>query len=315
VNLLTEVTNRLNFLLNNSLTGQALLARTNAVGGNVTVKLKQAGVTATLVKTVTVSLNETLDKANQPSTDAGLKELVESAIFEMNNATRSDQFAQLDQNFPNALTLTAFGQGRANIEAESTWVVYEILTQMQGVPHNYVPSAWGQGQVNDVQQSGAVNLIAYQPLFRVKRHDTAAAPGSSKWLHSEEMYAYQKILDTKDNDLFALLDAVARVTKLAGGKRISTKKLRDDGLSMQNQQKTTEREKGRAVLYSAAIKLFGEMGIHPHTNTWQVNLLRGALAGNWAFTAEMDQVANTTNVDFIKDRFLDAVRAPTKILV
>jgi hypothetical protein len=155
--------------------GAALLGPLLA-NGNVQVTIKNKGATATSGTRVTVNTAKTNGIGN---------EFVESVIFELTNASNAVAFTALENGIKlGATAVRTYGRNKADLEAEASWNVAQILPGRLG----YVPSAFGANTILACQNH--LNLPAFRTFFRVQPHDATAAINTVMRLPSEEMYAY-----------------------------------------------------------------------------------------------------------------------------
>ena len=210
--LATRLLNELNaFAVPANVPGGALLGPLLA-NPAVTVTIKNTGATATAGQRVTVNTTKTNGIGN---------EFVESVIFELTNASNHAGFTTLETNLKaGAVSLLAYGQAKADLEAEASWNVAQILNARGG----YVPSAFGTGTINACNPYP--NLAAFQVFFRAQPHDAQAAANNVMSLPSWEMYAYNGAVTLAggNNYLNAALGPVPDTR--FGQKRISPAKLK-----------------------------------------------------------------------------------------
>jgi len=121
----------------------------------------------------------------------GIKELVESCLFEIKNALNSQRYGNLKTQIENGtITLKAYGTGYSDIETESCWVVNQILSEAK--QHNYIPSAnWGAKLLTKYQ--GASSLNAAKGITSTSPHK----PGADNYfaLNTPEVYAFEYVLN------------------------------------------------------------------------------------------------------------------------
>jgi hypothetical protein len=185
-----------------SATGHALL-HPILTGAGYTITIKDSGKTATLGQSVTINTRNC--NAFGATTPDGLKEMIDSAIFELTNAKNHVAVTANEANLLlGTLPIRTYGTVKATIEAEATWNVAHINAELQH-SQQYVPSQYGLDSIAHV--GNYANLGLYTPHFLGSAHNPRK-PGTVDGLHSEEMYAFRGavILATKDNG--RLLDVV-----------------------------------------------------------------------------------------------------------
>jgi hypothetical protein len=271
-----------------SVSAQQFFATAIHATHNVTVTIVKGGTAtggAAAGSAVTVDTNKTMFTKTMQTKPDGAKELAESTIFEIQNAINSAHFAAADTDFSTRiLPLRRYGTRMAVLESESTWMVSTIL---QEVGNNYVPSAWGNGQI--AATMGHMTLGTFTPAFVVAPHSTAQeAQGTKYCLPTEEMYAYQKISDMKSTGkVEAALINAATVTK-AGVMGKATKEVLQK-IRRQLDGKFTFLTSGQPHLtryYHVVVDLFAHLATQP---TWTV-AWGGAgapAAADWEFSAAM----------------------------
>lgn len=238
----------------------------------VEVVIKDAGAIATSGTRITV---------NKSLINGIGAEFVESVIFELTNAKNSAGFALLEQNLKTgAVSLRGYGRAKADLEAEASWNLVQIMNAQQG----YVPSAFGAGHIAAVN---AANLADFQGTFRTARHDPNAVNTSPMWLRSEEMYAYNGavILASNSGFLNAALSPV-RDTRSGAPKSIYCSKLKDALGQQIAPTVNTQQPKNAARFYWVLIEALRVAQVTP---PWP----HGGIA-EWEFTADMQGVAPDT---------------------
>lgn len=144
------------------------------------VVIKDSAPTATSGTRVTINPKET-NIATATDTK-GLREFVESTIFELTNASNADAFRALDTGLVNGKAVLAYGREKANLEAQASWAVSAILQQRSG----YEPSDWGKKQIKECSRSST--LDGFSETFRKAAHDSTGTGAAS--LSSAEYYAF-----------------------------------------------------------------------------------------------------------------------------
>jgi len=113
-------------------------------------------------------------------------ELAESCLFELKNLLNMPRFKLAGLGKP----LPTYGLEKAKIEAESTVTIVKILKELE-VSLNYVPSAWGKRQIE--QLGGRTGDVAAQHIASTP-HDSSQ---TNKFrLPSQYLYAYEEMLET-----------------------------------------------------------------------------------------------------------------------
>ncbi len=246
-----------------------------AVGTNVTMDTSKCVFTAT--------------RQRKPD---GAKELVESTIFEIQNAINSAQRGALDTQFlAGTLALRQYGTQYAEIESESTWIVSKIL---QEVGTNYDPSDWGRDQIDET--SGHTVLQTFTPAFVIAPHSSSPRAHGTKFsLPSGEMYAYQKINELKSyQKIEAALIKAAVITK-TGSPGKGTKEVMEKIKSRTSAPPFSNLRFGQpqlTIFYHVVIELFKHLATQ---QGWQVVWGAGAGAADWEFSTAMKALAADSN--------------------
>ncbi len=177
--------------------------------------------TATFGTRVTVNLDET--KASKATDVNGLKELIESTLFELTNAKNDAAFKALEKSLKEGklpiLGATGYGVSKAKYEAEASWTVCEILKQRK--ESGYTPSVWGTKQL--LAAAGKSSLAAFQEYFRTQPHSAGAPNNTPMKLPSQEFYAYNGAVTVAGFNNNKVMDMAFKVKK--AGADISIKEI------------------------------------------------------------------------------------------
>lgn len=206
---------------NNSSAANALL--TPIFNGDYKIEIRAAGGTAASGRKVNVDVNETIfDKGTQKQD--GLKECVESTVFELVNAKNSTHFLTLDTQLKaGTLCLSDYGDQRGDFEAEASWTVAMILRELAQSALQYSPSEWGRKQVDSAANYLGGGLPAYEPAFRLVPH-VAGRPANDKMgLPTAQFYAFNGAVTLGGMGDLNGLDVPAQLR--IGGIRYSMKKI------------------------------------------------------------------------------------------
>lgn len=266
-----------------------------------TVRIRTDGDCATKGLVVSMNVDQTIfsgaGEKNNPAGE-GLKEFVEVTLFELVNASNSAGFAALDTGLKGGnISLRAFGEAKANLEAQSSMTVADILRQLAP---GYVPSAWGTGHVNATNPHVG-NLGAFQAVFRMAAHDATAGPTNPKSLPSWEMYALSGTMMLAGSVNPQDLSRGVRVMK--GGRTIDGRKLRD--VVLQNQANTLNAQNiASRVYYNAYMEACHTVSADVMTAVTWAN---GGNAGDWRMTDAMKVIAPDTN-NMLRDKMVTAIR-------
>lgn len=245
----------------------------------VSVTIKAAGPTATNAQSVTVNTAQTgVPQAVQQQDLNLLKEMVESVIFELTNVSNHAGFLALgNQLKQGAIALRPYGQAKADLEAQASWNLAQILAARGA----YVPSAFGHAHIQACQ--GHTTLPTFQGFFRTQPHDIQAVPTDVMSLPSEELYAYKgAVILASGNGL--LTTALGAITDTRNGKTISPDKLKGALGNQANSLNTTQ--PARAARYYWVVVKALKQASPTVASTWP----HGQYA-DWKFTARMKAVA------------------------
>jgi len=233
--------------------------------------------TATHKKRVTIHPDET--KITTAVKLEDLNEFVESTIFELTNATNSDQFSTLDSNLKmGSIALKAYGEKKSDYESQASWNVYKIITEHVG----YTPSAWGNKQIDACKAYDS--LDKFKVFFRKEPHDNNAKAGTQEKLPSAEYYALKGayILGGTRKALDKAFSNIIH-KKNTGQKRISLHKLKEASLTVSENSSTNTKNIKAAVYYWTTIDLL--KNYQNTTVTWKFGG-----SSNWEFTDGMKKV-------------------------
>ncbi len=173
----------------------------------------------------------------------------------------------------------AYGEARANCEAEASWTDATIIRELQAQPAGYTTSTWGQNHVNATQLFVAQGLNHYRPVFIAQPHEANKPATDYMGLPTREMYAYKGSVllggTTKS------LDNPAVYT--VSGIRYSTVKILKlaVGEPWLNQINTTKPDTARAVYRGVTDFLASK----PTLVTWA----HGNNSADWVFSNAMKQ--------------------------
>jgi hypothetical protein len=249
--------------------GAALLGPLLA-NGNVQVTIKNKGATATSGTRVTVNTAKTNGIGN---------EFVESVIFELTNASNAVAFTALENGIKlGATAVRTYGRNKADLEAEASWNVAQILPGRLGS----VPSAFGANTILACQNH--LNLPAFRTFFRVQPHDATAAINTVMRLPSEEMYAYNgAVIVAATTGVLSRAFTVTDARKTPA-KPIKVEKLKEATGRTEVAAISTQQPQKAARFYWTLIESLRNV---PGVN---VNWGPGGIA-DWEFTAGMQAVA------------------------
>lgn len=205
----------------------------------------------------------------------GLKELVESTIFEIQNALNMPGFDLLKSQFEaGQLTLIGYGRAKADLESQSTWAVSQILSERVG----YVSSAWGTKQKSET--AGKTQSV-FQNGFAASPHDSQKQDTDHHSLPTAEMYSFEAVSSMARNKIAKLLNGAVSGSKATKTVKDFIKGL-DNKLYSGNTQNTAPE-----FYYSYAIDRIAKLATEGWTITWT-----GNVAANWSFTAGMKKCLN-----------------------
>lgn len=121
-----------------------------------------------------------------------LKQLCETALFEMNNSLRWEERESLKKKLSkNTITVLEYGYHFAVHEAPSTALVHDVLVEMR----RYRPSGWGLK--HRMTAAAAVNTgVRLETIFANTKHK-ASENGSPLSMKSKYMYAYYTFEEAK----------------------------------------------------------------------------------------------------------------------
>lgn len=243
----------------------------------------------------------------------GIKELVESSLFEIKNAINAQRYDLETAAIKNGTkTLKAYGEAYSDIESESCWVVKKILTEAE--QNDYTASTdWGKKLLTKYQ--GASSLNEAKAITSTSPHK----PGANNYfaLNTPEMYAFEYVLNLGNQQkvLNSLIDkAVKQIRYAPMGGVVKTYKVRDIWNTIrgrfygQPHDKITDGSGGDycTTFYHFFIDVldyltglgFGQKG------TWMVTWTGGSAQG-WQFSNAMKRHTKKQEADsalkFIKD--------------
>lgn len=174
-----DVKHQLDYYYDHSNLAQTLFIA--AAGKKVEIKLKQAGTDFQTSKGE-VSISWAVVKQQNP-----IKELCESAIFEIHNGVQKDEFSDANSQLSNGTnTLILYGENMARLESKSTVGTARILLEL--MTKGYSPSLWGRKQILTYSQ----NKGNFEEYFINAKHDDKATQGLFA-MKSKYMYAFEKI--------------------------------------------------------------------------------------------------------------------------
>jgi hypothetical protein len=195
----TEIAGQLEFYYANSNTALKLMNDCGARGLNL--KVQATGGTCICTSAKEVDLFWDVCHNN-------VKEISESALFEMNNSLNYDKKKGIDRKLAfNSLSLLEYGYEFAVHESPSTTLVHKVLTELAS---KYRPSTWGLKQ--KMTQQAATNMgIGIKRVFANAKQDADATTGK-KSLKSKYLYAYEKFGEKKVGT--SLQSAKAKLKKI-----------------------------------------------------------------------------------------------------
>jgi hypothetical protein len=170
------------------------------------VEIQQSGnICYAELTVVKVSRDACLDQATG-LTSPGY--LVESVLFELQNAINAKKYQKLKREVKNGqISILQYGLGFSQLEFESTEKVVSILTQLKAAGHPISP--WGQKQFSGYALGA--NNFANQP------HDPKAA--NEQRLPSKLFYAYSYLQDEVKHVKNLKLAALKKLATIKQGTR------------------------------------------------------------------------------------------------
>jgi len=253
-------------------------------------------------KNVKVGYRIILDRYGKTKSD-GIKELVESTIFEIKNAINSQRYDAETTAIENGTkTLMAYGTAYSDIESESCLVVKQILSEAG--KNGYTASAdWGKKLLDKYKNDS--DLSGVKSTTRTSPH----VPGAADYmaLFTPEMYAFEYIMKTsgfKSLRTDVIDKAIASIHFTPTGKmreEITTEwvynKMVSENLMPYDLKRGMKIGNWNTALYHFFIDILTHLSnlTVPTKGTWSVTW-RGTAAG-WAFTDKMKEKArkNQTN--------------------
>ncbi len=260
------------------------------------VVIKDGGATATSGQRVTINVAQV--NAKDAKTADDLKEFIESTMFELVNAKNFEVFAKLEKELKEGklpiLGDDSYGRTKADLEAEASWTVKDILKQRQAGSEKYVPSKWGTNTINGCSSKSTLN--DFKPVFRAAPHDKDAKDKTPEKLPTEQFYAYKGAVTLGGTS--KLLDKCFKNIehKKAAKQRVSLQKLfTENGLAT---KQNTQNPIFAALIYHVAMSLVLE-----HDDI-SVKALTAGTADQWKLTDKMKEVAPDGNGTLLK-QFVD----------
>jgi hypothetical protein len=274
--------------------------------------ISTAAATATAGNVSTINVNGTIfgpggAEKNVPAGE-GLKEFVESTVFELVNAANAAHFTTLDAQLvaglaaPVPISLRTYGEAKANLEAEASMTVADTIRDLAAAV-GYVPSAWGAAHVA-ATANFIGNLAGFQAVFRLAPHDAAAAAHDPASLPSWEMYAFKQTMGLAGESDTRNLGAAVRVTK--GGRALDTRKLKNlpQVLPTNQSAMVNSRNIFARVFCNAYLEACHVVSTDPGTVvTWA-----GGTSADWRMTPAMQAIAPDAG-NALRDRIVNAIRS------
>jgi hypothetical protein len=252
-------------------------------------------------KKVKVGYKITQDKYNKLKSD-GIKELVESTIFEIKNAVNSGRYDTEETAIKNGTkTLMAYGEAYSDIESESCLVVKQILTEAKD---DYTPSEWGKKLLEKYKNDSDLNGV--KSTTRTSEH----VPGANDYmaLYTPQLYAFEYIkkmggaklrTDVINKAITSIkFTPTAQLPKTITTEDVYTKMVKENLMGF-DLKLGTKNSNWNTALYHFFIDILAHLsGLNvPSKGTWSVTW-QGTAAG-WAFTNEMKQQARKNQTDTV----------------
>jgi len=175
----SELATQLKWFSDNNLTAKDLI--TKASGNALKIEVKDAGHCH--------AVSQTQVELGWGECHQDLKELSETALFEIKNAVNYSSYGAADKKLNyNMWTILEYGYEMAIRECPSSIALFNILTALAG---RYTPSSFGQGHITK-NQLAATTSTTIEKIFADSKHVASATTGSDS-LKSKHLYSYDAL--------------------------------------------------------------------------------------------------------------------------
>lgn len=172
-----------------------------------------------------------------------IKELTETALFEINNAVNYGSYGAAGKKLKgNIWSLLKYGYEMAIRESPSSVTLYTILVSLGS---SYTPSAFGRGHMEKNQLAAASTTTTIEKIFADSKQVKTATIGSDS-LKSRHLYAYDAMEQIGQNfsSAGAKIKKITQSIRTSGGTdvNLNSSEFRDDILKYFSNQYTPTRK-------------------------------------------------------------------------